>query len=115
MSTRGWGREGENLALTHLQQEGFVLVCTNYTTRMGEIDLIVRKASLLVFVEVKWRRTRHYGIAAEGITWKKRLRIRQTITHYLLKHPHRGSIRIDAICIDGTLPNMHMTHLRNIG
>ncbi|MFA6511929.1 MAG: YraN family protein [Patescibacteria group bacterium] len=114
MSKRKLGELGERIALQYLTQEGFALVDRNFFTRSGEIDLIVQKDALLVFVEVKWRRDESFGSAAESITWQKRQRIRATIVHYLLQHPHHGSIRMDALLLDGQKDHLHITHVRDI-
>ncbi len=50
------GRQGEDLALAHLDALGYRLIERNHRTRLGEIDLIVSDRRTLVFVEVKTRR-----------------------------------------------------------
>ena len=49
------GKDGEDLAAVFLQQAGYEIVERNYRYKRSEIDLIVRKAGWLVFVEVKMR------------------------------------------------------------
>ena len=53
------GREGEEAAYWHLRARGFVMVERNYRPQglRGEIDLIGWEGDILVFIEVKTRRT----------------------------------------------------------
>ena len=48
------GSDAEQLAATYLQQQGLILVTSNYSCRFGEIDLIMRDGKSLVFVEVRF-------------------------------------------------------------
>jgi len=49
------GVAAEKLVATHFQSLGFSLISTRYKTKYGEIDLIVTRENLLIFVEVKAR------------------------------------------------------------
>jgi putative endonuclease len=53
--TQAIGRAAEDAALRFYENAGFRLVTRNYRTRRGEIDLVLTKGSLLLFVEVKGR------------------------------------------------------------
>ena len=55
------GGIGESLALEYLLKKGFELVLRNYSTRFGEIDLIMRDKDVLVFVEVKAKKSEDWG------------------------------------------------------
>jgi len=47
------GREGEDEAARLLTSLGLRILARNYSTRLGEVDLICRHGDTLVFVEVK--------------------------------------------------------------
>ena len=47
------GMEGENRAVDFLMQKGYEILFRNWRTRTGEVDIIAKKDSVLVFVEVK--------------------------------------------------------------
>jgi putative endonuclease len=51
------GRAAENRAATWLEQQGWEILDRRRKTRRGEIDLVARDGSTVVFVEVKWRRS----------------------------------------------------------
>lgn len=62
------GSEAENLAAHYLQQQHLFLIARNYRCRYGEIDLIMRDQSMLVFIEVKMRTHHSFGGAIQSIT-----------------------------------------------
>lgn len=78
------GAYGEALALRKYLAAGYDLIEKNYRCRFGEIDLIVSKDNLLIFVEVRTKTTERYGYGEESITVKKKLTIKQVSQHYLL-------------------------------
>jgi len=47
------GRLGEDIAVKHLENKGFTIICLNYRKKCGEIDIIAQKGKILHFVEVK--------------------------------------------------------------
>lgn len=47
------GRLGESIAQKYLEKQGYKVICKNFRTKIGEIDLIAEKKGTLVFVEVK--------------------------------------------------------------
>jgi putative endonuclease len=51
------GQRGEDIALLHLQRQGYKLVTRNWRCKFGEIDLILRDGETVVFVEVRVRRS----------------------------------------------------------
>ena len=69
------GYFGEDVARRILESRGYRLVEKNYTTRRGEIDLIMRKNNEIIFVEVKTRKNQAYGSALESSTPQKKDRI----------------------------------------
>lgn len=84
------GRSGEDLVAQHYQQQGGVIVERNYIFRRGrqsgELDLVVRQGAQLIFVEVKTRRSRRFGSAAEAVDWSKQRKLVRTAKLYLLTH-----------------------------
>ena len=77
------GRIGEAAAATRLEESGLALLQRRYRRRLGEIDLIALEGELVVFVEVKARRTARYGWPAESVTPAKRRRIARVALCFL--------------------------------
>ncbi|SUP51259.1 endonuclease distantly-like archaeal Holliday junction resolvase [Vibrio metschnikovii] len=72
-SRRNTGLHYEQVAADYLSRHALRLLEKNFTTRVGEIDLVMRDGSCLVFVEVKYRKNQSYGHAAEMVTSHKKL------------------------------------------
>ena len=49
------GRQGERIAAWWLRLKGWQILARRVKTRAGEIDIIARRGSLVIFVEVKAR------------------------------------------------------------
>ena len=60
------GTEKENLAAEYLKKKGYFIIEKNYRVRQGEIDLIARDSTCIVFVEVKYRANGRSGDALEA-------------------------------------------------
>ncbi len=95
------GHDAEQQACDHLQGQGLRLLERNYRSRFGEIDLIMRHADTLVFVEVRYRRSSRFGSPAETVDARKQARIRATAEHYLQQHPQRSGVscRFDVVAM----------------
>ena len=95
------GARAEALAADYLMQHGLTIVARNFRTRFGEIDLVARERGVLVFVEVRMRRSRTYGGAIASITTKKRTRLVAAANGYLAMLGREPPCRFDAILMHG--------------
>jgi len=77
------GEVGETLARELLEELGYRIIHQNYRCKIGEIDLICTKDKLLVFCEVKCRKSLTFGIPAEAVTPKKIRHIHRVASWYL--------------------------------
>ena len=91
------GAWGEALAAEYLRKKKYRLLASGYRSRYGEIDLIVRDKTYLVFVEVKLRKTASFASAREFVDFKKQNRIRTTASVYLSQNPTELQPRFDVI------------------
>jgi putative endonuclease len=71
------GRSGEDLAARWYEAQGFEVLARNWHCREGELDIIARRAQLLVFCEVKARTTDAFGVPAEAVGPVKQAKIRR--------------------------------------
>ena len=94
------GIRAEEQALVFLSSRGLDLKERNYRCRLGEIDLIMLDGKTLVFIEVRMRRSRSFGGAAESITQRKRKRIIAAARHYLAGKRTMPACRFDAVLIE---------------
>jgi len=81
--SREIGKIAEDEACRYLQHRGLKLVARNYRCRCGEIDLIMKEAETLVFVEVRYRRSTAFGSGAETVTRAKQGKIAQSAAYFL--------------------------------
>ena len=95
------GGAAEEAAARFLAHEGLELLARNYRTRLGEIDLIGRDGTTLVFVEVRLRRSARFGGAAASIDWRKRIRIASAARHFLARLEREPACRFDVVTLDG--------------
>lgn len=77
------GRWAESAAEDYLRDEGLETLQANYRCRHGELDLIMRDGTTLVFVEVRYRRSVDFGSGGESVTVAKQQRMIATARHYL--------------------------------
>ncbi len=112
------GAYGESLAEQYLEQKGYKILEKNFRSKFGEIDLIARHLNVLVFIEVKTRVNRSYGLPEEAIHKKKQLSLLKTSKYYLLKNNLKDVIcRIDAVAcefMDDDLTRFTLRHFENI-
>jgi len=98
-SHRTVGDRGENAVARYLKLRGYRILARNYTVKSGEIDIIARRFSYIVFIEVKTRKaetdTEKYGHAQDAVNEKKRAHLRYAASRYLSAHPTRLKPRFD--------------------
>jgi putative endonuclease len=95
------GDKGELLARQYLERKAYSFITSQYHSRYGELDLVMRDGKELVFVEVKLRKTQTYGRGEESVTkWKAR-KLMGTINAYLRKYSlHDTFWRVDIVSIE---------------
>jgi putative endonuclease len=93
------GRWAETLAVWWLRFAGYRVLARNFRVPGGEIDLIVRRGSVVAFVEVKARAT--YDTAAEALQPHQRSRIRNAARAFLVRRPELAelSLRFDVVLV----------------
>lgn len=110
------GREAEDRACRHLQQQGLSLTQRNYRSPFGEIDLIMQERDTLVFVEVRYRARGDFGSAAETVDTRKQARLRATAEHYRQNIPRASKkpCRFDIVAITGDSEDADFRWLRDV-
>jgi len=96
------GAVGETLAVRHYERNGFEVLARNWRCRSGELDLVVARGSLIVFVEVKSRSSLAFGHPAEAVTAAKQQRLRRLALQWLQQTGLRATeLRFDVVAITG--------------
>jgi putative endonuclease len=101
---RSLGSSGEALAASWYTAAGYRIVDRNWRCRDGELDLVVTRPGVIVFCEVKTRRSSSFGLPAEAVTSSKQRRIRGLAARWLADHRSGAAhVRFDvaSVCVDG--------------
>lgn len=95
------GLRYEDQAREYLQSRGLRLLTQNFSSRCGEIDLIMRDQDTICFIEVKFRKSMAYGGAASSIPISKQRKIIKTALFYIAGRRQLASrpLRFDALLI----------------
>lgn len=99
------GQKFEELALYFLHRQGLTLIARNFRCRSGEIDLIMRDANYLVFIEVRYRASRSHGGAAASVTGNKQRKLWRSAQTFLLLqglNESHQACRFDVVAFDGS-------------
>ncbi len=95
------GARGEDIAAELLRARGYTIEGRNYHCRYGELDLICRHDSAIVFCEVKSRRSAAYGVPEEALTARKLTRLTLAAQTYLAEHDlEDADWRFDVVAIE---------------
>jgi putative endonuclease len=93
------GVSAEGRAALYLAAKGYRTLAKRWKSPAGEIDLVVKRGRLIVFVEVKARGS--LDAAAEAVLPRQRRRITAAAEAWLATHPEHTShdLRFDAVLI----------------
>jgi putative endonuclease len=85
---------GERIAARHYRLRGYRILGTNVRAGGNELDLIVRRGSRLVFVEVKERAGGTFGGPVAAVDREKRRRVRRAAAAWLHANPQRAGLDV---------------------
>jgi putative endonuclease len=102
-SRQAVGRWGEDTAVHYLAANGYSILERNMRTAHGEIDIVASKDGLLIFVEVKTRRSHAFAYPEDSVTSRKQAHLLSAAEEYLQAQPESGdSWQFDVIAVEGT-------------
>lgn len=117
MDKKALGSWGEKQAADFLKSKGYRILETNYSRRIGEIDIIASDRKHIVFAEVKLRKNADFAEAREFVTPAKQRRIRGTAMLWLAGNTVDLQPRFDVIEVyasDGNLSkSVKINHIEN--
>jgi len=109
-----FGEAGEALAARLLSKRGYKILETNHRNPLGEIDLIARDGDSLVFVEVKTRKSLHFGNPKWAVTPRKQRKLSMVALYYLkTTGQSQSKARFDVVAIHSTGPRPEIELVRN--
>lgn len=99
-STSARGSRFESLAESYLKRKGLRVIERNFRFGHKEIDIIALDGKTVVFVEVKGRTSRDFGLPGESVTVAKMRRIIKAAEAYLARRKMTNRpCRFDVICV----------------
>jgi putative endonuclease len=112
MSRAALGAAGEARAARHLQTHGYRIVARNVRAGGVEMDLVARRGGLIVFAEVKTRRSRTFGLPESAVDARKRARLIRGAAAWLQENGRTTRrVRFDVIVCELTVDGWRLRHL----
>lgn len=109
-----FGRRGEAAAARHLEEIGYRILARNYRTPAGEIDIVARDGDVLVFVEVKARRSARFGPPKAAVDRRKQRKLARCAQHYLKRTGRtRQRARFDVASVRPADEGLQVDVIRN--
>ena len=115
------GRFGEQAAANYLTDAGWQVLARNWRCRSaalsGELDIVARDGSDLIFVEVKTRSSLAYGAPGEAVDRRKSARIRRLAVQWMDEYRREvesafwSAVRFDVVCVLGTGADARLDHV----
>ena len=95
-----FGQEAESAAEQYLRRRGYRIRDRNVRSIYGELDLVAEQAGVVVFVEVKARRTDVFGGAPYAVDSRKQRKLRALGEAFLQQHAlGRMVVRFDVASV----------------
>ena len=100
------GRRAENTAFRYLGEKGLLPVARNFRRRGGEIDIVMMDGDILVFVEVRYRRSAAFASPGRTVDSRKQRKLIRTAALFAAAHRHLASheMRFDVVAIEEGRP-----------
>lgn len=94
------GDKAEKLATNYFLKLGYSVLKKNYRYKRSEIDLIVCKENLIIFIEVKYRSSIGFGQPEEFVSENQKIKILEAADEFIHLNNWKGNIRFDIIAIN---------------
>jgi len=97
---RNIGSQGEDIAVSFLEAQGYSVLDRNYRQRFGEIDIVAIERGVLVFVEVKTRKNDRYGNPFEAVDIRKQQKLSRMAQDYISRNNKEDiAARFDVVAV----------------
>ena len=93
------GKKGEELAVSFLEEKGYVIVARNFRYQKAEVDIIARKEGVLAVIEVKTRSSPNFGAPEDFVKRKQINSLVNAIDFFVTDHYLNVDVRFDIIAI----------------
>lgn len=94
------GKIGEEAATRHLEDQGYQILGRNWSTRLGELDIIATDQEAIIFVEVRTTSSNQFGYGFQSIDFRKQHKVRRLALQYLQNQQlHSKPLRFDVVSV----------------
>lgn len=116
MNARLVGALGEYTAALKLREKGYDIFSTNFSTKIGEVDIIAHKQGVVCFVEVKTRNQNAMFSPSEAVDYHKQENIRSVAASYMNMYKLDLTMRFDIfeVYIDENQKVSDYNHIKNV-
>lgn len=117
MNKTDFGKIGEEISCKYLKKQNYKIIKRNFYYRGGEIDIIAfdTEKDELVFIEVKTRANKKYGLPSESVTANKIKNILKGVNYYLrINHLEHTYVRLDMIELYYKNDKFLINHIKQI-
>lgn len=103
MNKRAIGNKYENIAREYLVNNSYKIIESNFSCKIGEIDIIANNEDYLCFIEVKYRDKDSLAKGLYAVDKNKQKKIYNVAKYYMLINniSDNTACRFDVISIDG--------------
>lgn len=112
MNRKSLGEQGEKTALRFLRRKKYQILERNFSSPLGEIDIIGKKEGTIRFIEVKTRSSSDYGPPETAVTQQKQNKLRKVALSYLKMKKLEENCRFDVVSIltnsEGNIKNIEL-------
>lgn len=107
---------GEKLAKRFLVERNYEIICNNFKSKQGEIDIIAKDIEdTIVFIEVKTRTSLEFGAPSEAVNNIKKEHILKTAKYFLYSNNIKESnIRFDVMEVFIYKGRYRVNHIKQI-
>jgi putative endonuclease len=107
------GKEGEELAVSYLEEKQYTILERNWRYRHREIDIIASRDDIIIIIEVKVRKQLGGERLEEHINRKKQRYLISAANAFMLKRKLDLGVRFDIILLTGTSGNFTLGHIQD--
>lgn len=111
---QAFGELGERIAERWLRQRGWRVVQRRFRNGHRDIDLVVERDGMVVFVEVKARKGAEFGGPVQAVNWRKRRELKRSAMVWIDRHGREAeSYRFDVIGVLLSGADVRVCHVEN--
>ncbi|HMR18556.1 MAG TPA: YraN family protein, partial [Sphingobacterium sp.] len=93
------GIRGEAWAVAYLREQGYEILYQNWRYKHLEVDIIAKDRGILVFIEVKSRKSNAFGLPHEFVDLRKQQNLIKAANAFLGSNAYFGEIRFDIVSV----------------